>query len=482
MKSSPTLSQELPQAFLSNMASLLGDEFDEFQSSLHRSASIGLRINTLKVSPQSFLAISPYKLSPLAWCSAGFIVDAVVDTPNILPPGKHPYHHAGLYYLQEPSAMAAAEILDPHPGEKVLDLAAAPGGKTTHLASLMKNTGMLVANEIHPRRVWDLAENLERCGVKNAIITNETPEHLAQHFGEYFDRVLLDAPCSGEGMFRKTAIARKEWKPELVHSCALRQSIILEQTARLVKPGGSIVYTTCTFSPEENEGVIDGFISKHPEFDLVSIPYLPGYQPARPEWIGLSSDDRVKQAVRIWPHLTQAEGHFIALLVKQGSTATQNSIVNPGKSKFSLRSKELKKPLTALAILDDFYRANLTITLDHTQLFFGGSYVFLLPVDSPDLRGLKVIYPGWWIGSIRKYRFIPSQALAMGIKSHQARHECPLTYGDPRLFAYFSGQSLPDLGEDGWVLVTVDGFSVGWGKRVQNVIKNYYPHGLRRSS
>ena len=218
-------------------------------------------------------------------------------------PGKHPYHTAGVYYLQEPSAMAAAEALSPLPGEKVLDLAAAPGGKATHLASLMKNTGVLVANEIHPRRVWDLAENLERCGITNAVVTNETPQRLADHFGEFFDRVMLDAPCSGEGMFRKSDIARKEWKPDLPSSCAVRQGSIIEQASRLVKPGGYLAYTTCTFSPEENEGVYCRVFTNYtPNFNYAQIYIFQVYYQHILNGLGSRILLTSTQAIRIWPH------------------------------------------------------------------------------------------------------------------------------------------------------------------------------------
>ena len=266
----------------------MGDEYNAFLASLHLPPASGLRVNTLKIASPEFLDLSPYEIAPIPWSSSGFTIESSegIDTT---PPGKHPYHSAGLYYLQEPSAMAVAEVLAPQPGEKVLDLAAAPGGKATHLAALMKNTGLLVANEIHPKRVWDLVENLERCGVTNTIVTNEIPQKLADHFEGYFDRVLLDAPCSGEGMFRKSELARMEWKPELVQSCSIRQSSILEQAARMVKPGGHLAYTTCTFSAEENEGVISKFIAQHPEFELEIIQPAIGFQPAKPDWVGLPS-------------------------------------------------------------------------------------------------------------------------------------------------------------------------------------------------
>lgn len=480
MKVQQNSTKDLPEAFLERMARLLGDDYNEFLSSLHLPAITGLRVNALKLTALEFLHRSPFKLSAVPWCSSGFIVNTGHGETARIPPGKHPYHNAGLYYLQEPSAMAAAEALAPQPGEKVLDLAAAPGGKATHVAALMKNTGLLVANEIHPRRVWDLVENLERSGVTIAIVTNETPQRLADHFGEYFDRVMLDAPCSGEGMFRKSEVARKEWKSELVQSCAIRQTTILEQAARMVKPGGRIAYTTCTYSAEENEGVIARFLSQHPEFDLDILHLAPGYHPAKPEWIGLPPEDQLNRAIRIWPHITPGEGHFIALLIKHGSYANYPGFdrITPGL--FSNRTVKLKSLGKAKSILDDFCRANLTIAFENSKLIIEGSYIYLVPTDPPDLTGLNVIRSGWWLGSINKQRFTPSHSLAMGIKSNQAEHILPMTLGDQQLSVYFVGESFAYSGENGWVLVTVDGYPVGWGKRVQNVIKNYYPHGLRR--
>ncbi len=480
MRDPQIIDKDFPEAFLDRIAGFLGSEYNEFLSSLRHPAIIGLRVNILKITANEFIHRSSLKLSPVPWCLNGFIVGSGEEGTIQVLHGTHPYHSAGLYYLQEPSAMAAAETLAPRPGEKILDLAAAPGGKATHLAAIMNNVGLLVANEIHPKRVWDLAENLERCGVTNAIVVNETPQRLADHFGEYFDRVLLDAPCSGEGMFRKSEVSRREWKPELVRSCAIRQSIILEQAARMVKPGGRIAYTTCTYSPEENEGVIDGFLVQHPEFDLEIIPNVPGYYPAQPEWISLSPDNRVNLAIRIWPHRTQGEGHFIALLLKRDSSGKypSNDLTKTGL--LSNRHTKVKSSGKAKSFLDDFCRANLTIAFDGSKLMINGSYIYQVLDDSPECTGLHVIHPGWWLGSINKGRFTPSHSLAMGIKCDQARHLLTLTPGDQRLSAYFKGESLTNSGVDGWVLVSVDGYPVGWGKRVQNVIKNFYPHGLRR--
>lgn len=480
VKHNHDLSQELPVAFLIKMAGLLGDEYDDFLSSLTDLPKNGLRVNTLKISAMEFSEKSPYELSALPWCSSGFSVGEFTLEPGTMPPGKHPYHSAGLYYLQEPSAMAAAELLAPLPGEKVLDLAAAPGGKTTHLAGLMNNTGLLVANEIHPDRVWDLAENLERCGVTNAIVTNETPARLADHFGVFFDRVMLDAPCSGEGMFSKSEQARRDWAPETASSCAMRQSAILEQAARMVKPGGCLAYTTCTFAPEENETVIFKFLDEHPEFDLKPIDPTPWMRSARPDWIGLPHDHKLNRAVRIWPHHGPGEGHFIAILVKSVYDEPSQSGIKPAHKLSRKRIIKSRDSAVAYAVLADFAHSHLNLSFEHRNIDLVGSYIYCLPDRSSSMDELKVIHPGWWLGSMQKDRFTPSHALAMGIRSDQARQTVDLRFGDEKVLAYLAGESFNHEGENGWVLITVDGFPLGWGKRVQNVVKNYYPKGLRR--
>ncbi len=480
MKEKTSSPKAIPKEFLFRMAGMLGDEYGSFLDALQLPANTGLRINTLKILPEEFVHRFPVKLSAVPWCPSGFIAKPEGGSSGQSSYGKHPYHNAGLYYIQEASAMSAAQVLAPRPGETVLDLAAAPGGKATHLAAMMDNSGLLVANEIHAKRVWDLVENLERCGITNAIVTNESPNKLARHFGAYFDRVLIDAPCSGEGMFRKSEVACVEWKPELVNSCAIRQFDILEQAAQMVKPNGFLAYTTCTFSAEENEGVIARFLSRHPEFDLVEVPTNDGFQPARPEWIGLPVGHKVRRAVRIWPHLSQGEGHFIALLVKNGVTDRYSEISMKKSVKNSTFFLSSNNNVQTSVILEEFQKDNLTVSFDPARLVLDGTFIYLLAEITPDLAGLKVIRPGWWLGAIQKGRFIPSHSFAMGLKSNQAKRILPLKTGDQRLTSYYAGESLADNGDNGWVLVTVDGYPVGWGKRVQNVVKNFYPHGLRR--
>ncbi len=469
------------------MAALLGDEYPAFLASYDAPASVGLRVNTLKISVEAFCALAPFDLAPIPWCPAGFEIpsenkDASAATVcagrlrngsrdlgrQAAAPGKHPYHAAGLYYLQEPSAMAVAELLDPQPGERVLDLAAAPGGKTTHIASLMQGQGLLIANEIHSQRAWELAGNLERWGARHVAVTNETPERLAERFPGFFDRVLVDAPCSGEGMMRRGEAARREWTPELVRGCALRQVAILEQAARLVRPGGRLVYSTCTFNPEENEGNVARFLADHPDFALIEPPQRPGFSPGVCRDVACNVSTRV---VRLWPHRAAGEGHFIAVLARADDAPTA-PLPKPW------RPAAVPRPVAAA--YQAFCAAHLTAPPAVEHLALVGSYLYALPPGLPDLTGLRFLHPGWWLGTVKKDRFEPSHALALGLNCHDAQRVLDLPADDPALAAYLRGESLASPGEEGWTLVAVDGFPIGWGKRAAGRLRSYYPKGLRR--
>ncbi len=475
-----------PDQFLSQMEHLLGNEFPAFQTSLERPLTTGLRVNSLKLSPQEFLALlHGFELEQVPWCPTGFRLVRSGQT------GKHPYLAAGLYYLQEPSAMAAVELLAPRPGEHVLDLSAAPGGKATHLVALMQNEGLLVANEIHPQRVWELAENLERWGARNTVITNETPLRLAEHFGAFFDRVLVDAPCSGEGMFRKSAAARRDWSPELVQGCAIRQQEILEQAARLVKPGGWLAYSTCTFNIVENEMVIAKFNQQHPDFELVEPKQTTGFSPGRPDWVTHELRlPELQRTVRLWPHIAPAEGHFIALLQRISEHTGRGGHTGPPLRAFHSRRNRIELPAPAWRSFEVFSRSALKpgsvdFHANH-HLKQVGSYLYAQPLDLPDLGDLKTIHPGWWLGTFKKDRFVPSHALALGLPTRSifaadlANQRLDYAAHSREASTYLRGESLPSPGQDGWVLITVDGFPLGWSKRVNGILKNYYPKGLRR--
>ncbi len=457
----------LPTEFLSRMQAQLGAEYADFLSSYDQPPDVGLRVNTLKLSPSDFERLTPDPLTPIPWCPAGYVV-ATEERP-----GKHPYHAAGLYYLQDPAAQAVAELLAPRPGERVLDLSAAPGGKSTHIAALMQNQGLLVANDVHPKRVRDLAKNIERWGARNVVITQALPRQMAVHFGAYFDRVLVDAPCSGEGMFRKDPAARGEWRPKSVESCALRQDAILAEAAELVRPGGWLAYSTCTFAPDENEGTLARFLEARPDFALAAVPQFPGFEAGHPEWLADAGPGLgLERAVRLWPHKTPGEGHFIALLQRMEDAAKIDA--------FPVVFPVPGLPVETQRDFSEFTESALNWQPPRERLALLGSHVYLLPEGLPDLRGLSVIHWGWWLGTAKKNRFEPSHALAMGLRVDDVCQTLPLAADDPTLLRYLRGEVLACEGLNGWVLVAVDDFPLGWGKRVQGRLKSHLPSWLRR--
>lgn len=468
------MTQPFPSAFAKRMRTLLQDEYDAFAASYDQPVFHGLRINPLKVDRERFLSLSPFPLEPVAWCANGF------RYPEGVRPGKHPYHSAGLYYLQEPSAMSAAECLEAQPGETVLDLCAAPGGKSTQLAAALQGQGLLVANEIHPVRARALSENLERCGVTNAVVTNETPERLLERFPLFFDRILVDAPCSGEGMFRKLPEAVDEWSPEKVSECHRMQLDILDAAAAMLKPGGTLVYSTCTFAPLENEQSIATFLGRHPEFSLVPLPHPELFSPGRPEW-ATTGDDELAQTARLWPHLLNGEGHFLAKLQKSTAEA---SLEAPKKRKEKRGAKSSpagrKEAIAAWRsfVADAIPLAGGRLDDDQAFLLFG-EQLFYSPAPWLDWDGIKVLRVGLHLGTVKKNRLEPSHALALALAADEAARTAAFSADAPDLPRYLRGEALSREGASGWTLVTVDGFSLGWGKQVDGQLKNHYPKGLR---
>jgi 16S rRNA C967 or C1407 C5-methylase (RsmB/RsmF family)/NOL1/NOP2/fmu family ribosome biogenesis protein len=458
----------LPPAFLERMQALLGDEFPDFVASYDQPAHIGLRVNTLKLTPEQFTGLSPFLLEPVPWCPSGFRL-AGSDEAR---PGKHPHHAAGLYYLQEPSAMAVAEAAAPLPGQRVLDLAASPGGKSTHLASLLAGQGLLWANEIRTKRLPQLSSNLERWGVRNAVISNEPPERLADRLPGFFDVVVVDAPCSGEGMFRKEPDVRAEWDAAQIPAYAERQRLIMRFAAHLVRPGGALVYATCTFNPDENERVIASFLEHRDDFQADDLTPLPGFSPPLGASAG-GSDSALACSARLWPQRCPGEGHFTARLRRVDGEAPP---IQP------YRPAPLPRP--AEKYIQDFFAATLlpvyqSLFSDLSSPALFGDHVYTLPANLPDLRGLRVTQPGWHIGYLRKDRFEPSHAMALSLPAADFVRTLDLPATDPRLAAYLRGETLSSDGENGWLAVCVDGFPLGWGKRVKGVVKNHYPSGLR---
>ena len=364
--------------------------------------------------------------------------------------------------------MVPAGYLEVKPGEKVLDLCAAPGGKTTQLGAAMKGEGILFSNEIHPARAKILSENVERMGLRNAVVLNETPEHLAEHFPEYFDKILVDAPCSGEGMFRKNEIALKEWSVDNVTLCAKRQDAILDCAARMLRPGGRMVYSTCTFAPLENEGSVSRFLKRHPEFSIKNTKRYPGMEGGNPLWTD-DPAEHLSDTIRLFPHRIRGEGHFAAVLEKSEDC---------GRGSFWGAAEKGGKEKDCKAYLD-FAEENLKVTLKGVYLFFG-EQLYLLPEGTPALKGLKVLRPGLHLGTNKKNRFEPSHALALSLMPREVWNLADFSADGPEIPAYLKGETFSYQGEKGWYLLTVEGYSVGWGKLAGTIMKNHYPKGLRR--
>ena len=461
-----TNNQSAPPEFLAKMAALLGEEFYQFAQSYGEETAVGLRVNTLKLSAADFSTLSPFALKAVgAHEPDGFLV---TDESR---PGSHPYHAAGLYYLQEPSAMVVGGFVDAQPGELVLDLAAAPGGKATHLAAAMQRRGLLVANDVHTGRARLLGENLERWGATNALITSAEPEHLAAQFGPIFDRVLVDAPCSGEGMFRKSGPF--EWSKGMVLACSRRQTAVLHTAAHLVKPGGRLVYATCTFSPEEDEAVIAHFLREFSQFELIDPPRFAGFAAGRPSWVEADlADDNLQKCVRLWPHQFLGEGHFVAVMQQIEHDKPQGfwkplGFTPPGKKE--------------LAVWRAFADEVLQAKFDEERLLLANGRLYLLPELALETGKLHLIRYGLLLGEIRKGYFRPDHALALALQLEEAADCVNFAADSDEIAAYWQGLDFPSAGPDGWLLVLVDGFALGWGKRVNGRLKNHYPRGLRRN-
>lgn len=450
---------QLPQPFIDKMKLLLGQEWEELLSSWDLPIRQGLRVNTLKVGVAEFLKRSPFALDPVPWTKDGFYYSAEER------PAKSTYHQAGLYYLQEPSAMAPATCLGIEPGDRVLDLCAAPGGKSTQLAAIMQGQGLLVSNDNSEERVKALIWNLEHWGATNCVVTHETPERLARYFPAFFDKILVDAPCSGEGMFRKNERATKSWNNYNSITCGAMQKEILEQAALMLRPGGQILYSTCTFAPEENEEILVNFLKSHDDFTLSPLPFYPGWETGRSEWVEAGEVAHLLENTRrLWPHKIWGEGHFLALLHKNGERTL--NIETPSHS-------SIDSPA-----LTEFMIANLTKTLPG-PFIQQGQHLYQVPVGIPDLKGLKVPRPGWYLGNLKNNRFEPSQALAMGLRSQDVQRAVSFAPFEILTTKYLKGETLLVEGQRGWTLVCVEEFPLGWAKQTGDNLKNYYPASWR---
>ena len=498
----------LPRLFAERMQGMLGEEFEAFIASYAKPVHPSLRANTLKVTPDEIRELAPFVGNTIPWQENGFYYPAEGD----VRPGKHPLHEAGAYYIQEASDMLPASLGPPAAGDRVLDLCAAPGGKATQLAAALQGEGLLIANEIHPTRAGILSQNIERMGVRNAIVTNASPAELAVRFPGFFDKIVVDAPCSGEGMFRKEADAVPMWSPENVALCAARQAEILDEAAKMLRDGGYLTYSTCTFAPAENEGAVLAFLSRHPEFEVVpssdtavlSACDAGLLDHGNPTWIENCEQypealrESIRHTYRVCPHHCDGEGHFAARLRKReggnsrldmpAESKRKGKKADGGKGKSAAKAS-VTPVAAACKLFEDFAREVLGgvphWVQDASPCLFGDK-LCLVPRalcgtgDPKDaLDGLRVLRAGLCVGTVvgadrGKGRFEPDHALALAADS--SARSFPID--EAGAAAYLRGETLP-ADVRGWHVVTYCGLPLGWGKASDGVLKNHYPKGLR---
>ena len=471
---------DLPQSFLDSMKEILGEDYEAFLAGFDGQRQYGLRVNTLKMNLEEFERIAPFHLKKVPWISNGYFYEAE-DAP-----AKHPFYSAGLYYLQEPSAMTPASRLKVQPGERVLDLCAAPGGKATELGAALQGEGLLVANDINTARARALLRNLELFGISNSFVTNEPPHVLAERFPEFFHKIMVDAPCSGEGMFRKNPAVVDSWQEKGPEYFSKLQREIIVQAADMLLPGGMMFYSTCTFSPLENEKTITHLLKERPDMEVIPMEDYEGFAEGLTSYRGEVFDESCKLCRRIWPHKMSGEGHFMALLHKKNGVQQQVQQTVSQSSIWWEKCKGLNKEQKAAA--EDFF-SHVNIAYDEKRIDVRGDNLYYLPTPQYDGRGLHFLRNGLFMGEFKKKRFEPSQPFALALHAQDFDQVLDFPADDERLSRYLRGETLDvsDLiaGEKkrkGWQLVMVAGHPLGFGKLVNNNLKNKYPAGWRKNN
>lgn len=475
------------------------DAFRAFLDSLDAPPSRAIRANPLKVDPAAdfltlllrmaadqSLAADPASFPRVPWSPDGFFL------PPGLMPGRHPLQATGIFYIQEPSAMLPAAVLDPQPGERILDLCAAPGGKTGRIAAAMANRGLLVANDLHADRVRALVRNLELLGVSNTVVLNESPDRIARFLPDRFDRVLVDAPCSGEGMFRRDPDAVRSWKAYGPAACVPLQRGILDAAWSALRPGGVLVYSTCTFSEEENEDQVLSFLDRHPDARLDNLgAFAPG---GPPDGMGPVASRRLPGTLRIWPHHRQDErrqggdGHFCARLVRLPEGPSPRPTDPPGSGQKPQRPSPAVLGVVRARLAEVLAPSSLSSLLEERvpALSIHGDHLHGLPEDAPDLRGLRIAKHGLHLGQVRTVRnglrFDPAHSLALALRGTDLVRRVDLASGDPAVRALLRGETLClDTDGPGYTVLCLDGFPVAWGLADgRGLVKNLLPPGWRR--
>jgi NOL1/NOP2/sun family putative RNA methylase len=468
----------LPKLFEDRMRKLLGEEYEEYLECFSLPHFGGLRVNTLKITTEEFENICPFSIRRIPWMMNGYYFDTEQQ------PSKHPYYYAGLYYIQEPSAMTPASLLPIKGGDRVLDICAAPGGKSTELGAKLGSEGILVANDISNSRAQALLKNIELFGIRNSVVLSEAPDKLVEYFPEYFDKILIDAPCSGEGMFRKSSSMIKNWEQNGVEYYSKLQKEIVLNAAKMLKPGGYMLYSTCTFSPEENEGTISYLLEQNPEFQVVNALHeeelqkayglsYEGFDHGKPQWV--NGKEELINCIRLWPHKIDGEGHFIALLHKR---INHNEDGNRSAPASSNPMGKISNILSDEAV--NFIK-DLKFPVKQEHLVVHEDKVYLLPEGLPNLKGLRILRQGLLLGEMKKLRFEPSQALACSLIPSEYGKIIRLRVDDPNVIRYLKCESIEPEGDykDGWNLVCVEEFPLGWIKVAKNNYKNKYQAGWR---
>lgn len=457
----------LPDAFVKSMKELLGGEYAQYAGSFAESPFTAFRINTRKISAEQWKEIAPFQMTEIAWTEKGFYYDADKDIPS-----KHPYYYAGLYYIQEPSAMVPASLLPVVPGDYVLDLCAAPGGKATELGAKLGGDGLLVANDISVSRAMALAKNLQMAGIGNAVVTAEAPESLCSVFEGFFDKILVDAPCSGEGMFRREPRMIKDWLEKGPEYYAKIQKKILLDACRMLKPGGYLVYSTCTFSVTEDEKVVQWLLGQYPDLEICPVERKEGFCRGRPDLVEDGAPE-LSQCVRIYPHLAKGEGHFAVLLRKEGGEENREAEAGQEAERAQRKKKEafVQSEIEAFVSGLPFDRDRITVHSDSAEM---------LPECGRSFSGLRIVYRGLPLCEW-KYKLKPSHQLALALRETDFGQVLNLKADDERVIRYLKGETIAmDEKYLGNVLVCVDGFGLGWGQgNGRGTLKNKYYAGWR---